>query len=155
MIAKLKYVDSIVFCLLKMKKVIVVFNIFEQALVRAGVNTTETNKIFGIEIKGNSTLFNLQLHVYTNYFIVNILSLPDLDSNRKEVHTETDQSTSTSPVEGKMKALDAGQQTSNDVALSVRQLVVRRGLCVLLMFVILAAGVFSAELLTRLYESDE
>lgn len=104
-------------------------------------------------MKGNRTLF--YLHLYTNYCIVNILSLPALDSNGKEVHTETDQSTSTSPVEGKMEALDAGQQTSNDVALSVRQLVVRRGLCVLLMFVILAAGVFSAELLTRLLESNE
>lgn len=155
MIAELKYVDSIIFCLLKMKKVIIVFNIFEQALVRAGVNSTESNKIYGIEIKGNCTSFYLRLHVHTNYCKVNILSLPALESNGKEGHTETDQSTSKSPVEGKMKALDAGQQTSNDVALSVRQLVVRRGLCVLLMFVILAAGVFSAELLTRLLESDE
>lgn len=152
MIPEFKYVDSIIFCLLK-KKIIVVFNIFEQALVRAGVNNTESNKIFGIKMKGNRTLF--YLHLYANYCIVNILSLPALDSNGKEVHTETDQSTSSSPVEGKMEALDAGQQTSNDVALSVRQLVVRRGLCVLLMFVILAAGVFSAELLTRLLESNE
>uniref|UniRef100_A0A8D0D136 Multidrug and toxin extrusion protein n=1 Tax=Sander lucioperca TaxID=283035 RepID=A0A8D0D136_SANLU len=48
--------------------------------------------------------------------------------------------------------LDAGQQTSDDVVLSVRQLVVRRGLAVLLMVIILAAGVFISELLIRLLE---
>lgn len=83
------------------------------------------------------------------------LSLPALDSNETQAHIETSRSSSLSPVEGKLEALDAGQQTSDDGALSVRQLVVRRGLSVLLMFVILAAGVFIAELLTRLLELDE
>lgn len=51
-----------------------------------------------------------------------------------------------------MEVLEAGQQTSDDVALSVRQLVVRRGLAVLLMFIILAAGVCISELLIRMLE---
>lgn len=60
-----------------------------------------------------------------------------------------------SPAEGKLEAFGAGQQTSDDVALSVRQLVVRRGLAVLLMFIILAAGVFISELLIRLLKLDK
>lgn len=130
-------------------------NIFEQALVRAGINGTERSKIFGIDNEGNHKLFYLQLHVYMNYYTIKTLSLPALDSNEKQAHIETSRSSSLSPVEGKLEALDAGQQTSNDGALSVRQLVVRRGLSVLLMFVILAAGVFIAELLTRLLKLDE
>uniref|UniRef100_A0A3Q3FJX6 Multidrug and toxin extrusion protein n=1 Tax=Labrus bergylta TaxID=56723 RepID=A0A3Q3FJX6_9LABR len=51
-----------------------------------------------------------------------------------------------------LEVLGAGQQISDDAALSVRQLVVRRGLAVLLMLVILAAGVFISELLIRLLE---
>ncbi len=68
---------------------------------------------------------------------------------------QTSRSSSLSPVEGRLEALSAGQQTLDDAALSVRQLVVRRGLAVLLMFVILAAGVFISELLVRLLELDE
>ncbi|XP_037604792.1 multidrug and toxin extrusion protein 1-like [Sebastes umbrosus] len=102
----------------------------DEALVRAGVSITERNKIFMIENKA-------------------------LDSGEKQTHMKTSRSTSLSPVEGKEEALVAGQQTSDDVALSVRQLVVRRGLAVLLMFIILAAGVFISELLIRLLELHE
>uniref|UniRef100_A0A3B4YDT5 Multidrug and toxin extrusion protein n=1 Tax=Seriola lalandi dorsalis TaxID=1841481 RepID=A0A3B4YDT5_SERLL len=52
---------------------------------------------------------------------------------------------------GKLEALGA----SLDVALSVRQLVVRRGLTLLFMVIILAAGVFMSELLVRLLQIDE
>ncbi|KAK1882414.1 Multidrug and toxin extrusion protein 1 [Dissostichus eleginoides] len=69
------------------------------------------------------------------------------DSGEKQGHVR---SSSLSGVEGKPE----GQQTSDDVVLSVRQLVVRRGLAVLLMFIILAAGVFISELLIRLLELD-
>ncbi|XP_034056986.1 multidrug and toxin extrusion protein 1-like isoform X3 [Gymnodraco acuticeps] len=69
------------------------------------------------------------------------------DSGEKQGHVR---SSSLSGVEGKLE----GQQTSDDVVLSVRQLVVRRGLAVLLMFIILAAGVFISELLIRLLELD-
>uniref|UniRef100_A0A3Q1H8W8 Multidrug and toxin extrusion protein n=1 Tax=Acanthochromis polyacanthus TaxID=80966 RepID=A0A3Q1H8W8_9TELE len=51
--------------------------------------------------------------------------------------------------------LKSGQQASAGEALSVRQLVVRRGFAVLLMFVILATGVVISELLVRLLELDE
>uniref|UniRef100_A0A3P8U5R5 Multidrug and toxin extrusion protein n=1 Tax=Amphiprion percula TaxID=161767 RepID=A0A3P8U5R5_AMPPE len=54
-----------------------------------------------------------------------------------------------------LEVLESGQQASAGEALSVRQLVVRRGFSVLLMFVILAAGVVISELLVRLLELDE
>ncbi|XP_070773241.1 multidrug and toxin extrusion protein 1-like [Enoplosus armatus] len=111
-------------CKLNWKKVT------EEALVRAGVNITKRNKIFGIENKA-------------------------LDSGEKQAQIKTRRSSSLSPVEGKLEVLCAGQQTSDDVVLSVRQLVVRRGLAVLFMFVILAAGVFMSDLLIRLLELDE
>uniref|UniRef100_UPI0037E9A633 multidrug and toxin extrusion protein 1 n=1 Tax=Semicossyphus pulcher TaxID=241346 RepID=UPI0037E9A633 len=99
----------------------------KEALVRAGVRTTETNTIFGIENKG-------------------------LDLDVKQAYVNTSRSSSLSPAEGKQEVLGAGQQTADDASLSVRQLVVRRGLTVLLMLVILAAGVFISELLIRLLE---
>ncbi|XP_039632952.1 multidrug and toxin extrusion protein 1-like [Perca fluviatilis] len=99
----------------------------EEAQIRAGVHVTQRNEIFGIENKA-------------------------LDSGEKQVHIVTSISTSLSPMEGKLEVLSAGQQTSDDVVLSVRQLVVRRGLAVLLMVIILAAGVFISELLIRLLE---
>ncbi|XP_038563369.1 multidrug and toxin extrusion protein 1-like isoform X1 [Micropterus salmoides] len=102
----------------------------EEAQVRAGVNIKERNNIFGIENKA-------------------------LDSGEEQAHKETSPSSFLSQVEGRLEVLCAGQQTSNDVALSVRQLVVRRGLAVLLMFVILAAGVFISELLIRLLKLDK
>ncbi|XP_074528482.1 multidrug and toxin extrusion protein 1-like [Halichoeres trimaculatus] len=73
-----------------------------------------------------------------------------LDSDGKQGHIVTTRSSSLDPVEEKPGALGSGQKTSDDAALSVRQLVVRRGLAVLLMLVILAAGVFISELLIRL-----
>lgn len=81
--------------------------------------------------------------------------LTALDSGEKQVHIVASISSSLSPMEGNLEVLDAGQQTSDDVVLSVRQLVVRRGLAVLLMVIILAAGVFISELLIRLLEWDE
>ncbi|XP_049892877.1 multidrug and toxin extrusion protein 1-like isoform X2 [Epinephelus moara] len=102
----------------------------KEALVRAGVHVTETNKIFVIENKA-------------------------LDTGEKQAPIKTSRSSSCTPAEGKLEALGAGQQTSDDMALSVRQLVVRRGLAVLLMFIILAAGVFISELLIRLLELDK
>ncbi|XP_070839469.1 multidrug and toxin extrusion protein 1-like [Chaetodon trifascialis] len=101
----------------------------EEALIRAGVSITERNKIFGIENKA-------------------------LDCDEKEAHIKTSRSSSLSPAEGKLEVLDS-QQTSDDMALSGRQLLVRRGLTVLLMFVILAAGVFISELLTRLLKLEK
>ncbi len=77
-----------------------------------------------------------------------------LDSDEKQVDTKTNRSSSLSPAEGRLEVLGAGQQTSDDRSLSVKQLLVRRGLAVLLMFIILAAGVFISELLTRLLELD-
>ncbi|XP_077962780.1 multidrug and toxin extrusion protein 1 isoform X2 [Gasterosteus aculeatus] len=98
----------------------------EEAVFRAGIRVTEGNKIFGIENKA-----------------------PD-DANRLG---KTSRCNSSSSAKGKvMEVLEAGQQTSDDVALSVRQLVVRRGLAVLLMFIILAAGVCISELLIRMLE---
>lgn len=76
-------------------------------------------------------------------------------SDEKHSHIKTSQSNSLSLTEGKLEVPGAGQQTSDDMALSVRQLVVRRGLTVVLMFVILAAGVFISELLTSLLELDK
>ncbi|XP_040908150.1 multidrug and toxin extrusion protein 1-like [Toxotes jaculatrix] len=102
----------------------------EEALIRAGVHITERNEIFGIENKV-------------------------LDSEEKQTHTKTNRSSSLSPVEGNLEVLSADQQTSGDMPLSVRQLVVRRGLTVLFMFIILAAGVFISELLIRLLQLDE
>ncbi|XP_031728410.1 multidrug and toxin extrusion protein 1-like isoform X1 [Anarrhichthys ocellatus] len=99
----------------------------KEALLRAGVQVTEGNEIFWTENKA-------------------------LDSADKNGHEKTSRSTSFSSVKGRLEVLDAGQQTSDDVALSVRQLVVRRGLAVLLMFIILAAGVCISELLIRLLE---
>ncbi|KAG7217255.1 hypothetical protein INR49_027799 [Caranx melampygus] len=99
----------------------------EEALVRAGVHTKERSNIFWVE---------------------NIA----LESDEDQTHTKTSRSSSLSPVEEKQDALDDGQQNT---ALSVQQLVIRRGLAVLLMFVILAAGIFMSELLTRLLQLDE
>ncbi|XP_042287259.1 multidrug and toxin extrusion protein 1-like isoform X2 [Thunnus maccoyii] len=100
----------------------------KEALVRAGVHVMERNNIFGIENNA-------------------------LDSG--EMQVKTSRSTSLNPVEGKLEKLGAGQRASDGAALSVRQLVVRRGLAVLLMFIILAAGVFISELLIRLLKLDE
>ncbi|KAI3373672.1 hypothetical protein L3Q82_022263 [Scortum barcoo] len=100
-----------------------------EALVRAGVSITEREKTFGIENKALGS-----------------------DEKQEQVHG---QSSFLSPAEGKLETLCAGQQTSDDAALSVRQLVVRRGLAVLLMFVILAVGVFISKLLFRLLELDK
>ncbi|XP_034746641.1 multidrug and toxin extrusion protein 1 [Etheostoma cragini] len=97
----------------------------EEAQIRAGVHIVERNEIFGIENKA-------------------------LDSGEKQFNNGTSISSSLSPMEGKLEVLGAGQQTSDDVVLSVRQLVVRRGLAVLLMVIILAVGVFISELLIRL-----
>ncbi|KAM9348252.1 multidrug and toxin extrusion protein 1-like [Symphorus nematophorus] len=96
-----------------------------EALVRAGVNIAERCEIFVIYNKAQ-------------------------DSEEKQTHMKASRSSSLSPVEGRLEVLGACQET-----LSVRQLVVRRGLAVLLMFIILTAGVFISELLTRLLELDE
>uniref|UniRef100_A0A3B4TFW3 Multidrug and toxin extrusion protein n=1 Tax=Seriola dumerili TaxID=41447 RepID=A0A3B4TFW3_SERDU len=73
------------------------------------------------------------------------------NKGENQTHTKTSRPSSLSPAEGKLEALGA----SRDVALSVRQLVVRRGLTLLFMVVILAAGVFMSELLVRLLQLDE
>ncbi|XP_020508644.2 multidrug and toxin extrusion protein 1-like [Labrus bergylta] len=95
----------------------------EEALARAGVKITERIAIFVIENK---------------------------DSDGKQAQVTVGRSGSLSLET--LEVLGAGQQISDDAALSVRQLVVRRGLAVLLMLVILAAGVFISELLIRLLE---
>ncbi|XP_069001765.1 multidrug and toxin extrusion protein 1-like [Embiotoca jacksoni] len=77
-----------------------------------------------------------------------------LGSGEKQAQVKTSRSSSPSPGEERLEVLNSGQQTSDDVTLSVRQLVVRRGLAVLLMFIILAAGVFISELLVKLLQFD-
>ncbi|XP_027129493.1 multidrug and toxin extrusion protein 1 isoform X2 [Larimichthys crocea] len=100
----------------------------KEALVRAGVYITERN-IFGIENNA-------------------------MASDEKHSHIKTSQSNSLSLTEGKLEVPGAGQQTSDDMALSVRQLVVRRGLTVVLMFVLSLLDLIS-ELLTSLLELDK
>uniref|UniRef100_G3QBJ6 Multidrug and toxin extrusion protein n=1 Tax=Gasterosteus aculeatus aculeatus TaxID=481459 RepID=G3QBJ6_GASAC len=91
----------------------------------------------------------LILHWATYGHLLSGSDSPD-DANRLG---KTSRCNSSSSAKGKvMEVLEAGQQTSDDVALSVRQLVVRRGLAVLLMFIILAAGVCISELLIRMLE---
>ncbi|KAM3601938.1 uncharacterized protein V6R79_021579 [Siganus canaliculatus] len=101
----------------------------KEALIRAGVSISERNMTSGTENK-------------------------DLDTSGKPAPVKTVRSSSLSPVEVKLEALHESQQTPDDSALSVRQLVIRRGLTVLLMFVVLAAGVLTSELLIRLLELD-
>lgn len=72
-----------------------------------------------------------------------------------QAHIKTSQSSSLSPLEGNLEAQDVGNRTSLGVALSVKQLLVRRSLSVLLMIVVLAAGVVVAELLTELLHLDK
>ncbi|KAM4545890.1 multidrug and toxin extrusion protein 1-like [Odontesthes bonariensis] len=72
-----------------------------------------------------------------------------LESSEKQAHIEA------RPREEKLEVLSTEEQNSADVALSFRQLVVRRGLSVLLMFIILATGVVISELLIRHLELDE
>lgn len=58
-----------------------------------------------------------------------------------------DMASSVRSVELTLEAADAGQQMREPVDLTVRQLLVRRGLSLLLMFIVLAAAVSVAELL--------
>ncbi|CAI5643560.1 unnamed protein product [Oreochromis niloticus] len=95
----------------------------EEALVRAGVHITERN---------------------TN------ASLSALDPREK--YMRTSRSSSLTPVEERPEPLSSDQKPLGAVALSTRQLVLRRGATVLLMFVILAAGVIISEVLIRLLE---
>uniref|UniRef100_A0A3B4XS26 Multidrug and toxin extrusion protein n=1 Tax=Seriola lalandi dorsalis TaxID=1841481 RepID=A0A3B4XS26_SERLL len=99
---------------------------------------------------------HLHLHIFlgtitTTLTLVSNLCPTALDSGENQTHTKTSRPSSLSPAEGKLEALGA----SLDVALSVRQLVVRRGLTLLFMVIILAAGVFMSELLVRLLQIDE
>lgn len=57
--------------------------------------------------------------------------------------------------EGSLEVMDSGQPPPDCRAASVRQLVLRRGLLLLLMLAILAAGVITAKLLTKLLQLDE
>ncbi|XP_031610020.2 multidrug and toxin extrusion protein 1-like isoform X1 [Oreochromis aureus] len=95
----------------------------EEALVRTGVHITERN---------------------TN------ASLSALDPREKCMRTS--RSSSLTPVEERPEPLSSDQKPLGAVALSTRQLVLRRGATVLLMFVILAAGVIISEVLIRLLE---
>uniref|UniRef100_A0A667XWK0 Multidrug and toxin extrusion protein n=1 Tax=Myripristis murdjan TaxID=586833 RepID=A0A667XWK0_9TELE len=98
----------------------------EEAMERAGVRVMERNTDLGMENKA-------------------------LDSAQKEAQLKTNGSSSLSPAEGKPEGLDAGQHETPTTAegLSVRQLVLRRGLALLLMVLIFAAGVLISELLIR------
>lgn len=123
--------------------------------MRAGVHITERHKTFGIEKKGE-----YKIHCYFIKLLIEIccleshhmfaFSLTALDSGEKQAQVDTSASSPSSLVEGKLEVATSGQPASNSTTLSVRQLVVRRGLAVLLMFTILAAGVFISELLIRL-----
>ncbi|XP_005945443.1 multidrug and toxin extrusion protein 1 [Haplochromis burtoni] len=95
----------------------------EEALVRAGVQITERN---------------------TN------VSLSTLDPREKCVTTS--RSSSVIPVEERPEPLNSDERALGAMALSTRQLVLRRGATVLLMFVILAAGVIISEILIRRLE---
>jgi len=101
-------------------------------------------------------LLDLVISAFINVLIVNykvnhVLKLPltALESGEKQAHIKA------CPREEKLEVLSTEEQKSADVALSIRQLVVRRGLSVLLMFIILATGVVISELLIRHLELDE
>uniref|UniRef100_A0A8D3CJJ1 Multidrug and toxin extrusion protein n=1 Tax=Scophthalmus maximus TaxID=52904 RepID=A0A8D3CJJ1_SCOMX len=130
----------------------------EEALVRAGVDITKRNKVFGIENNGKHKRLRGTVHadVLRATSLNNTLNLSHTakESGDKQNHIKTSRSSSVSP-EARDESLGEGQQTSHDVRLSVRQLLVRRGLAVLSMLIILAAGVFISELLIRLLQLDE
>lgn len=78
------------------------------------------------------------------------VSLSALDPREKCITTS--RSSSLTPVEERPEPLNSDEKPLGTVALSTRQLVLRRGATVLLMFVILAAGVIISEVLIRLLE---
>lgn len=55
---------------------------------------------------------------------------------------------------GSLEVLDSGQLPPDSSTVPVRQLVLRRGLWLLFMLVVLAAGVLTAKLLTKLLQPD-
>lgn len=126
--------------------------------MRAGVDITKRNKVFGIENNGKHKRLRGTVHadVLHATSLNNTLNLSHTakESGDKQNHIKTSRSSSVSP-EARDESLGEGQQTSHDVRLSVRQLLVRRGLAVLSMLIILAAGVFISELLIRLLQLDE
>lgn len=79
-----------------------------------------------------------------------LLFFPQQALERAGVRTANEIKDMASPVKSvklTLEASDAGQQTREPVDLTVRQLLVRRGLSLLLMFIVLAAAVSVAELI--------
>ncbi|CAG5873705.1 unnamed protein product [Menidia menidia] len=74
------------------------------------------------------------------------------ESGEKQAHMKANPFSSKSPRGEKLEVFGTEEQNSANVALSDRQLVVRRGLSVLLMFVVLVSGVFISEMLIRHFE---
>nr|XP_043898173.1 multidrug and toxin extrusion protein 1-like isoform X1 [Solea senegalensis]XP_043898175.1 multidrug and toxin extrusion protein 1-like isoform X1 [Solea senegalensis] len=72
-----------------------------------------------------------------------------LDCDEEQSHTKSSRSSSEN-----LEVAAVGQQTSHDRVLCVKQLLVRRGLAVFLMFIVLAAGVCISELLITLLHLD-
>uniref|UniRef100_A0A3Q4GVK5 Multidrug and toxin extrusion protein n=1 Tax=Neolamprologus brichardi TaxID=32507 RepID=A0A3Q4GVK5_NEOBR len=80
------------------------------------------------------------------------VQITERNTNGKEKCITTSRSSSVIPVEERPEPLNSDERALGVVALSTRQLVLRRGATVLLMFVILAAGVIISEILTRCLE---
>ncbi|XP_056136489.1 multidrug and toxin extrusion protein 1-like [Lampris incognitus] len=102
----------------------------EEALVRAGVGIREEKEMTGMENKEPSL---------------------DLDQNQAQDRTPPSGCVSSEEGSSGLEVLGSGQRESAKV-LSVRQLVLRRGLAVLIMVLILVAGIFISWLLIRLLQ---
>ncbi|KAM9846399.1 multidrug and toxin extrusion protein 1-like [Aulostomus maculatus] len=114
----------------------------EEALVRAGVHMTERNKISRIESKSKSWyIFCWETEPLLTVFKLSPHTVPDSGEKQAQVHTGPN--SFLSPQEEKLE---------DGMVLSVGQLVVRRGLAVVLMLAILAAGVLTSELLITLLD---
>uniref|UniRef100_A0A3B4GY53 Multidrug and toxin extrusion protein n=1 Tax=Pundamilia nyererei TaxID=303518 RepID=A0A3B4GY53_9CICH len=80
------------------------------------------------------------------------VQITERNTNGKEKCITTSRSSSVIPVEERPEPLNSDERALGAMALSTRQLVLRRGATVLLMFVILAAGVIISEILIRRLE---
>lgn len=136
--------------------VLLILSLSDQALKRAGVQL-QGQKISAVESEGTQRLlkvFCIPVYVsdrpsVTTCSILSSLSLSVTASvsGEEPAPIETSLSISLTPVKVNDEAVAADQPASSDVRLSVRQLLVRRGFALLLMFVILTTGVLISEFL--------
>ncbi|XP_029913042.1 multidrug and toxin extrusion protein 1-like isoform X2 [Myripristis murdjan] len=107
----------------------------EEALQRAGVQSTQQNEMVGMENSAFDTT-------------------DDTDRSKTRVRTRPVPSSCVGSEDSNvnMEVLGSGQAASTTVGviLSVRQLVLRRGLSVVIMVLILVAGIFISDLLSKL-----